>query len=113
MCTLDVKWPTSYIILSRRWSIKYVDELKDEDQEDPDGDLLGCSDATLCEISISKQQSESSMKDTLVHEIMHAVYSSLPGVDHDSEEAEENAILAATMMFFEVVRNADNPWWDE
>lgn len=109
---MDVKWPTSYTILSREWAIKYVDELKDDDPEDPGGDLLGCSDATLCEISISKQQSEASMKDTLTHEIIHAVYSYLPGVDHDSEEAEENFVLAATIMFFEITRNAKTSWWD-
>jgi hypothetical protein len=109
-------WPTTYRIQSRDWTIKYVDRLKDDEADDPDdadNDLLGCCDSTQFEITISKGQSPESMKDTLAHEIMHAVYSTMTGVDHEDILAEENFVLAATTMFFEIVRNADSPWWNK
>ena len=107
-------WPSRFRIRSRWWAIEYVDRLKDdgvEDPDDPSNDLLGCCRADLRKISISKDQSEESMKDTLVHEIMHAIYSTMPGMAHGDEDAEENWVLAATEAFFEVVRNSDKPWW--
>ena len=107
-------WPTKYTIKSRLWTIKYVDRLKDtasDDPENPDNDLLGCSRADLKEITISRDQSIESMKDTVVHELMHAIYSTMPGVDHDDEEGEENWVLGATEAFFEIVRNSGVDWW--
>lgn len=107
-------WPTQFRIRSRFWTIEYVDRLPDEDADDPSdpaNDLLGCCRADLRRIYISLDQSAECMKDTLVHELMHAVYATMPGVDEESEEAEENWVRSATEAFFEVVRNSDKPWW--
>ena len=107
------KWPTQYRIKSRLWTIEYVPKT-DEALHDssPEDYCLGICQADQRRIWICTDQTESSMQDTLYHELVHACYStsSRPATD-DEEETEENVVLFATEAFFEIVRNAESDWW--
>ena len=101
------KWPKKITLQSREWKIRY---LKPENKAffNSNGEheaLLGFCDESKGLIVIDSTQNDETKKDTLVHELFHAVYARLPGVDHDDEDAEENFVLAATLCFFEIVRN--------
>lgn len=104
-------WPTEIIIKSRVWTIHYVPKDHPELVEGEDDYLLGCCQYPARTIHICTDQSLESMQDTLVHEMIHAWYSSIGGVDHDDEKAEENFVLNATEAFFEIVRNSTSTWW--
>lgn len=103
------QWPTKIRIKSRWWRIEYHDSIRDEEDE---GELLGYCRADKRLIVISRDQSPGSMRDTLVHEIFHAVYSTMPRTtSEDAEEVEEAWVLGATEGFFEVVNNSDTAWF--
>lgn len=105
------KLPTSYVIKSRKWRIRYLPKDHPDMNEAEGENLLGWCDPTLHQIAVCTEQDDESLRDTLVHELMHAYYSTLPGVDHDDEAAEETWVLAATEAFYEVVRNAKWDFW--
>lgn len=105
------KWPTKFVMKSREWTIRYLDrDHPDMDEIEGEG-LLGWCDSTTHEVAICKKQSIESRRDTLIHEMCHAYYSTMPGVDHDDEKAEENWVLAMTELFFEITRNAPWDWY--
>lgn len=109
-------WPTEFTIRSRMWTIEYVHKDSPyliEPGDDPEDYCIGICRADQRKIWICLDQSPGSMRDTLVHELLHGVYSTMPGVDHDDEEAEENWVLAMTEAFFEIVQNSTAPWWLE
>lgn len=105
-------WPQRVKLCSRFWDIEYVDrshpELKNED--DPEDYFLGSCNAATRTIHIERNQSLESMRDTLVHEMYHAVYATSPGMDHNDEDKEEDVVLFGTEAFFEIVRNL-KPFW--
>lgn len=100
--------PKTFTIAGRKWTINYVPE----DHPALEGDAIGCCEASTSSIWVSTDQEHQSLVDTLVHELMHAYYSSLPFVPHDDEEFEENIVLLATQAFFEIVRNSKKPFWE-
>ncbi len=107
-------WPKRVKLCSRFWNIEYVPkthpELNIENDDEEDYYLGSCNKATHT-IHIEDSQSPESMKDTLVHEMFHAVYATQPGMAHHDEDAEENTVLFATEAFFEIVRNL-KPFWE-
>ncbi len=112
------KWPTEYVIKSRRWTIEYLPkehpDLVDEDSPLPSAWLMGFCEPRTSRIAVCSDMSLEAIRDTLAHELCHAYYSTMPGVDHDSETAEsdeENWVLSATECFFEIVRNSESLWW--
>lgn len=118
----DIKWPTKFRIKSRSWTISYVPKqhgcLRESDA-DPEDYCLGVCIAHKRKIYICNDQSDCSKRDTLVHELMHAVYSTMPSIhDDDPERFEENFVLAATEAFFEIIGNSETSWflgeeWEE
>ena len=70
-------WPRRIKIKARWWDIVYL-ENDDPAMGDPEP-LLGWCDETVRTIAINKLQSASTMRDTLVHELMHAYYATMPG----------------------------------
>lgn len=110
---MTTEWPSSMVIKSREWKIVYANKDHPELREGPGPDdwLLGVCNEHTRTIHICTDQSRESMRDTLVHELMHAAYCTAPGLDHECEESEENVILFSTEAFFEIVCNSAYPWW--
>ena len=110
------KWPDSFTIKSRTWHILYVPKesaaLRTEGAE-PDDYCLGICRADQRTIWICTDQSHESMQDTIVHELMHACFStaSMAGNADDPEDEEENIVLFATEAMFEIVNNSEHRWW--
>lgn len=107
------EFPTEFRIKARTWQIRYLpkEHASLRDGDGPEDWLLGSCEAHTKTITICQDQSAESMRDTLVHELIHAHYSTLGGVDHEDEESEESFVLHATEAFFEIVGNSKSPWW--
>ena len=103
-----MKWPKQVLLNSRLWEIRYVKEghalWKDTHTGESEA-LLGYCEESKGIIVINADQGDETKRDTIIHEMLHAIYARLPGVDHDDVDAEENFVLAATLAFFEIVRN--------
>lgn len=55
-------------------------------------DALGKCKPEHCAIWIAKDQNEQQVRDTLLHEILHAVYSEM-GIEEDVKEEQEETIV--------------------
>lgn len=109
-------WPVKYTIKKRKWAILYVpktDKALIEDPEVPADYCLGICRSDLRKIWICTDQSDSSMRDTLWHELVHACFatSSMSGAADDPEDEEENVVLFATEAAFEIINGAEWPWY--
>lgn len=107
-------WPKRMRIKSRVWHIFYVpkDHGVLRNSDDPDDWNMGCCIEVKRHIYICRDQCPETMRDTLVHELMHAVYATSPRPHGgDEEEYEENLVRLMTEAFFEVVNNSNETWW--
>lgn len=102
-------WPKKARINSRWWEIRYVPKTHPVLQEEDDYNL-GICDTLTKTIYIEDGQCPESMKDTLVHELMHAHFSTSPFLPMKGEEEEEAAVLWATEAFFQIERNLKSFW---
>lgn len=88
------------------WAIHYVPrdhkmlvELADEDET-----LLGCCIEQSREIYVDRTLGEETLRDTLVHELVHAAYRTYSGLP-DTEDGEE-AVVKFCTEFFWIARDA-------
>lgn len=94
-------FPTSVELNGRKWRIQYVDKLIDDDGVT---ELAGCveRDKHLISIEVAGEQR---MRDTLVHEVFHALYTSWYGSGLPEDDVgEERVILFATSALFEILK---------
>ena len=113
---LAANWPQYYKIAKRRWEIVYVPKTDPAlilDPNDLEDYALGICRADLRTIWICTDQSASSLRDTLWHELVHACFSvaSMAGAATNSEDEEENVVLFATSAAFEIINGAEWPWY--
>ena len=80
------------------YAVKYVDVVSPESDTTDEYDL-GCAEPHISTITIRKDQSEASMKDTLVHEMLHIWFRYWLG-DIEDEALEERMVLYATRCVF-------------
>jgi len=99
-------FPTSIRLLSQTWEVKYVTHV------DKGEHLLGSCEADRRLILIDKTQSIESLRDTLVHEILHAGCRVMP-LDFDSEAAEERLVIAFTTIFLSLLRENTEFWMED
>jgi hypothetical protein len=99
-------FPKRVKLLSRIWDIEYTDTVS------PSEDLSGLCSSYSHTICIDAKQGTERMRDTLVHEMIHAVFRY--GVHEDlPDELEERFVRIATLAFFEIIRNCADFWSEE
>ncbi len=86
------KHPTTLNIMGAEWVIKYVDRLKD----DNDDDLMGETDIDkyTMTINIKDHESEAELGRTILHETLHAIMR-MTGQNEMLSEKQEEAIVRA------------------
>lgn len=90
--------PESVKLLGKTFRVLYVSEV------DPDEHLQGSCEVGKSEIRVCRTLSKEAMRDTLVHEIVHAIYHYLMSdLESQGDEFEERVVLFTTLSIFEMV----------
>ena len=85
----------------QNYKINFVDEMKVEG-----GSIMGVHNCRDCTISIDKELTQSRKKETLIHEILHAIVYQW-GIELDDKEEEKICNTLANGLTTVYV---DNPW---
>ena len=88
-----VKPPTRVKIGASMWTVAVVKDLSDAS-----GDLYGRSSPRSVSIEMSASQDGQQMRDTLLHEVMHAICSNIPLFKNSQQEERVLRALAPWLL---------------
>jgi hypothetical protein len=97
-------FPKQVDILGMRWRVLYSPELLACEQR------LGVTRPRETTITLDSTVGAQSMRQTLVHEVIHACFSSNEDNHGLAEEADERVVRALTMPLLSALRD-NRPWW--
>jgi len=112
-------FPTEINILGQNWTILYMKNIVEPDDrpglEPSPGMILGLCDSMSTTIYICTDQSKEAMKNTLIHEILHAYYHLLPHAispenAYEGDSFEETLVSMFSGAFLDMVHKL-KPFW--
>lgn len=101
--------PESIVVCGHRYSVQMVSDPDEALHRAGDPNSLGVSDHTKCRIRIRNgEQSETQYRDTMLHEVLHAVVAQTYSQKSYAKEDEEQAVaVMATHLLDTFRRNPD------
>lgn len=108
-----MKW-LSVHVGGQKWRVDLIKGNSKHFEADADENVYGITHAEKCRIYIAKEQDEQAREDTLLHELLHAVFgvagvnSTLAEICEDRDEAykvEDKMILAMTPVLHRLLKD--------
>lgn len=96
--------PSKVTIASRRWQVRYSENLLDT------RGLLGHSDLVRHIITVDSSQSFDGIRETLLHEILHCMISQTTLAIELGDEEEERIVRCLTPLIWDYLRNNQGYW---